>query len=61
MNLTKNIKKRKTPKNLRKIVLIFAIFCHISQQKNASYPENGYHLLSEIFSSESFLFNTLRQ
>ena len=26
-------------KKLRKIVPIFAIFCHISQQKNDSYPK----------------------
>ena len=34
-----------TAKKLRKIVSIFAIFCHISQQKNASYSQNCNQLL----------------
>ena len=42
----KTQKKTKNCKKLRKIVPIFAIFCHISQQKNNSYPQNCNQLLS---------------
>ena len=42
-NSLRNLSQKKTEKlqrkKLRKIVPIFAIFCHISQQKNDSYPK----------------------
>ena len=46
-NLAKNRKKNeKLQKKLRKTVPIFAIFCHISQQKNDSHQQNCNQLFS---------------
>ena len=47
------LKKQKKPrkiakKKIRKIVRIFAIFCHISQQKNDSYPKLPINITKQL-------------
>ena len=51
-NLAKNREKTKNCKKLRKIVPIFAIFCHISQQKKMilthKFVTNCYHKIAQV-------------